>query len=137
MPLSKVFNISLNLSQFPDTLKIAKIISIHKSEDKKSDGNYRPISVLLYFSKIGEKLMYNRLLTYLNDILVQNQYGFRAKHSTYMALLQLADDISNELDLKNNSIGTFIDLSKAFDTIDHALLIKKLLYYGIRGIALD
>ena len=83
--------------------------------------------------------MYNRLLTYLNfnDILVKNQSGFCDKHSTYMALLQLTDDISNELDLKNNSIGIFIDLSNAFDTIDQALLIKKLLYYGIRGIALD
>ena len=80
--------------------KNCQIISIHKSEDKKSFGKNRPISVLPYFSKIGEKLLYNRLLTYLNfnDILVKNQYGFRDKHSTYMALLQLADDISNELD---------------------------------------
>ena len=114
MPRSKVFNISLNLCQFPDTLKIAKIISIHISEDKKSVGNYRPISVLPYFSKIGEKLMYDRLLIYLNinNILVKNQYGFRDKHSTYMALLQLADDISNELDLKNNYIGILLIYQK-------------------------
>ena len=83
--------------------------------------------------------MYNRVLYFLsiNDILVKNQYGFREKRSTYMALLQIVDDIFSELDTKNNSIGVFIDLSKAFDTIDHKLLIKKLSHYGIREVVLN
>ena len=83
--------------------------------------------------------MYNRLLDYVNanNILYPNQFGFREKHSTYIALLKLIDDISEEIDNKNFSIGVFIDLSKAFDTINHDILIKKLNSYGIRGIALE
>lgn len=83
--------------------------------------------------------MYNRLLNYLdiNNILVKNQYGFRKQHSTFMALLKLVDEISEHMDVKNHSVGIFIDLSKAFDTIDHNLLLIKLHRYGIRGTALD
>ena len=83
--------------------------------------------------------MYNRLLDYVNanNILYPNQFGFREKHSTYTTLLKLIDDISEEIDNKNVSIDIFIDLSKAFDTINHDILIKKLNSYGIRGIALE
>ena len=75
--------------------------------------------------------MYHRVLNFLNtnDSVVKNQYGFREKRSTYMALLQLVDDVSSELDIKNNSIGVCIDLLQAFNTIDHKLLIKKLVHY--------
>jgi len=137
--LAIIFDKSLQDGIFPDNLKIAKVVPIHKSEDKNIVSNYRPISVLPVFSKILEKLMYNRLLKYLNskNILNKNQYGFREKHSTYMALLQLIDDISKEMDNRNHTIGIFIDLSKAFDTIDHKLLLKKMEFYGIRGIALQ
>jgi hypothetical protein len=137
-PLAMVFEKSLESGVFPDKLKIARIIPIHKSDDKQVVNNYRPISILPFFSKILEKIMYNRLLKYLNShkVLVQNQYGFRERHSTYMALLKLVDDISEQMDNKNYSIGVFIDLSKAFDTINHSLLLKKLARYGIRGTAL-
>ena len=83
--------------------------------------------------------MYNRLLNYINDnkILVDNQYCFREWHSTYMALLRMVNNISDGLDDKNYSLGLFIDLSKAFDTVNHKLLITKLNHYGIRGIALQ
>ena len=83
--------------------------------------------------------MYNHLFNYLNsnNILFENQYGFRDKHSVFMALLQLIDDISCELDQNNNSRWICIDHTKAFDTIDHSLLLKKLQHYGIRGMALD
>ena len=82
--------------------------------------------------------MYNRLLLYLNksDTLCKNQYGFRENHSTYMALLYLVDDISEELNNKNHSIGVFIDLSKAFDIIDHKLRLQKLDHYGVRVLLL-
>ena len=126
LPLSIIFNKSFQLGQFLDKLKITKIIPIFKSEDKVLIHNYRPISILLFFSKILERLMYSRLLNYLtlNNILVENQFGFRQGHSTYMAL-KLVNDITEELDKGNCSIGIFIDLSKAFDTVDHKLLLRK------------
>ena len=82
--------------------------------------------------------MYNRLLNYLtlNKILVENQFDFQQGHSTYMVLLKLVNDITEELDKGNFSIGLFIDLSKAFDTVDHKLLLRKMEHYGIRGNAL-
>ena len=83
--------------------------------------------------------MYNRLLHYLetNEIITDQQFDFRKAHSTYMAILKLMDEISYELDNKNYSVGIFVDLSKVFDTINHALLCQKFEYYGIRGSALD
>ena len=109
--LSIIFNKSFKLRQFPDKLKIAKIIPIFKSEDKLLINNYRLISILPFFSNILERLMYNRLPNYLtlNKILVENQFGFRHGHSTYMALLKLVHDITEELDKVNFSIGIFID----------------------------
>ena len=85
---------------FPDQLKIARVTPIHKAGDTKCLTNYRPISVLLVFSKISEKLVYKRLLDYLNkhDILSKNQFGFRSMTSTSMALLKLVDDLSRVLD---------------------------------------
>lgn len=138
-PLSAIFNLSFTTGIFPDQLKVARVVPIYKSDDKTSVNNYRPISVLPFFSKILERIMYNRMLCFLNkgDTLVKNQYGFREKHSTSMALLKLVDQITEELNNKQFSIGIFIDLSKAFDTIDHSILIRKLQHYGIRGIALN
>ena len=139
VPLSEVFNVSLSTGVFPDTLKIARITPIYKSDDKSCISNYRPISILSVFSKILESIMYTRLITYLtsNKILADNQYGFREKHSTYMALINLVDKISEQIDSKMITAGIFIDLSKAFDTIDHTILLQKMHHYGIRGIARD
>ena len=138
-PLTTIFNKSLESGVFPEKLKLAKVTPIYKSDDKKLLSNYRPISVLPIFSKILEKLMYVRLEKFIekHNILCENQFGFREKHSTYMALLDICDQITRQLDSKAFSLGIFIDLSKAFDTIDHNILIAKLENYGVRGIALN
>ena len=114
------------------------ITPVYKSDDRKFFGNYRPISILPIFSKILERIIYNRLLAYLDKmhILSSNQYGFRKNYSTYMALIELIDSLSHSIDNNEYTIGIFVDLSKAFDTVDHKILISKLNHYGIRGTPL-
>ena len=121
-------------------MKHAKVTPIYKTDDKLLVNNYRPISILPVFSKILEKLMHKRLMSFFIDkynLICDNQYGFREKHSTYMAVLNILEQISAEMDKKKYSLGIFLDLSKAFDTIDHSRLLKKLENYGVRGNALN
>jgi len=127
-------------------LKIAKVCPIFKGGASNEFSNYRPISVLPSFSKIFEKAVFNRLNSYIstNNILshmvfVQYgyQYGFRSKFSTYMSLLDLNDKVTDSIDKKKIVVGIFIDLSKAFDTINHNILLKKLEHYGVRGNSLS
>ena len=120
---------------FPDKLKIAKVFPIYKSGKKYVLSNYRPISVLPCFSKILERIMYNRLYNYLNEneILNDKRFGFRAGHSTEHAILEPIDQVSDAFDNNNFVLGVFIDLSKAFDTIDHNVLLGKLSMYGAKG----
>ena len=101
--------------------------------------NYRTISLLSLFSKILERLMCNRLLEFLNkhNILNKYQLGFRNMHSTFMALITLLENLRNALDRGNCAIGIFLDFQKAFDTVNHKILLGKLNCYGIRGIAFD
>ena len=135
--LAHISNASLTTGVFPDALKLAKIVPIFKNGSKKVVSNYRPISVLSAFSKIFERIMYTRLDNYLdiNDILHQSQFGFRKKLSTSMALLELTEEISKSIDDRNYTVGVFIDLAKAFDTVDHKILLQKLHHYGVRGTA--
>ena len=115
------------------------MIPVFKAGDLKSVTNYRPISILPIFSKIFEKVIYKRLDDFLtkNEILHKNQFGFRARLSTCTALLQLVDKITGSIDRRKTTIGVFIDLAKAFDTVDHQILLQKLECYGIRGVALN
>ena len=136
-PLEIIINSSFKTGIVPNYLKIAKIHPIFKEGNKRDILNYRPISVLPSFSKIFERLVHNRLSKYITklNILSPQQYGFRKEYSTYMALLDFYDKISSHIDNNLYTIGVFIDLKKAFDTIDHHILLKKLYFYGIRGVA--
>ena len=124
---------------FPDELKIAKVIPLFKSGKRHDLSNYRPISILPLFSKIFEKLIHVRLTSFFdtNNVLSENQFGFRRKHSTVHALNTAISSITKSMNDKSYSIGLFIDFSKAFDTIKHDILLSKLEHYGIRGPALD
>lgn len=135
-PLLHIINLSFSQGIFPDYLKLAKVIPLFKNGDLSRFNNYRPISVLSVFSKLFERLFYNRLVSFLNqeDILYENQFGFRKSHSTQLALILLLDKITNALEDGNYVVGIFLDFSKAFDTVNHEILLKKLLHYGIRGI---
>ncbi len=137
--LASLINHSIDKGIFPDALKIAKILPIYKSGDRSSITNYRPISLLNTFSKIYEKVILNRLDDFLNKhkILYEGQFGFRKNHSTQLAIISYLDHITAALDKNEHSISLFIDLSKAFDTINHNILLKKLDSYGIRGLAND
>ena len=137
-PLTLLINQVLNTGIFPDEIKIAKVIPIFKKDDPTLFKNYRPISLLSTISKIIEKIIFTQLSLYFdeNKLIFDNQYGFRPKHSTEYAALELVDRIITQMDVKEVPINIFLDLSKAFDTIDHTILLAKLRYYGIHDTAL-
>ena len=137
-PLCFIFNKSLLTGVVPDKLKISKVIPIFKKNDCKNVENYRPISLLSIFAKLLEKVMHSRLYYFLDKhhILIDEQFGFRPKYSTSLGVFSLTHYISQQLDNGKYCIGLFMDLSKAFDTIDHHILLNKLQSYGIRGLPL-
>ena len=139
-PLSNVINLSFQNGVFPENLKTAKTIPIFKDKGSNLEcSNYRPISLLSNINKIFEKLMHSRLYNFLSihNCIYDLQFGFRSKHSTNHALLDLTEDIRRALDDNSFAVGIFIDLQKAFDTVDHNILLHKLDHYGIRGLAND
>ena len=138
-PLTYVCNLSLNEGIFPDILKIANIIPLYKKYDPVFFNNYRPVSLLCSLSKVLEKLMYNRVISFLDDnnILFKYQFGFRKSHSTYLALTILMDKLIKSIENGDHVVGVYLDFSKAFDTVNHTILLTKLHHYGIRGQALN
>lgn len=137
-PMSLMINQSLFSGIFPDKLKIAKVLPIHKKDAIDICNNYRPISLLPNFSKIFEKIVFNQTLEYFtsNNLFFPSQHGFRPNHSTETAATELLDILKLDIDKGHVPVGVFLDLSKAFDTIDHNILLNKLKYYGLGAIAL-
>ena len=138
-PLTIIINQSLTTGIFPSKLKIAKVIPIYKKGDENITDNYRPISLLPSISKIFEKVVYMQVYDYFNEykLFYESQYGFRKAHSTEQACIELVDKVLQSLDKGEIPVAIFIDLSKAFDTLDHGILLSKLDYYGIKGISLQ
>ena len=136
-PISIIVNKSLQEGVFPQSLKIALVCAIFKKNDKTKCANYRPISLLSNIGKIFERVMFNRIERFLNEhnLIYKYQYGFRKKYSTNHALLSIVEEINTNLDNKNFACGVFVDLQKAFDTVDHQILQSKLSHYGINGFA--
>jgi hypothetical protein len=137
-PLAFIYNLSLKQCIFPDKLKIADIKPIFKSGDKTNMNNYRPISMLSNYSKIFEKIIKARLISFLekNQLLSKNQFGFRPGLSTDNALYKVTQFLYSALDNSKKSLAIFLDIAKAFDTVDHDILLNVLPSFGINKCSL-
>ena len=135
-PLTEIVNMSLKEGVFPTLNKEARVCPTFKKGDRFQCENYRPISLLSNISKIFERVVYNRIEEFLTSTkqLYPLQFGFRKNFSTNHALLSIVEQVREAMDSKMYSCGVFIDLEKAFDTVNHEILLQKLNYYGIRGI---
>ena len=138
-PLEIIFNASFARGIVPNKFKIARVLPVFKNGIQTNMSNYRPISLLSVFNRILEKIMYNRLSNFIEkmNIIYAKQFGFRSHHSTEHAILSIVDKIHEGIEKVMFSCGIFLDFSKAFDTVNHAILVRKLEHYGIRGIAKD
>ena len=138
-PLTLIINQILSTGIFPDNIKVAKVIPLFKKGDKALFDNYRPIYILPSIYKIFERIIFNQMHVYFTSraLYYNGQYDFRKKHSTEFATLELTAIITLDIDIGDIPISICIDLSKAFDTLDHNILISKLQYYGLNRTALQ
>ena len=139
MPLQLICNKSIECGQYPNGIKIAKVVAIYKKGMMHIADNYRPISLLSGFNKMFEKLIHKNLMKFIDkhNIVFMYQFGYRKLHSTTLALIEITDKIKKWLDEGNYVLGIYIDLTKAFDTVDYDILFWKVNQYGIRGHAND
>ena len=130
--LTKIFNASLALQTFPDIWKRGKIIPLFKCNDPTAPSNYRPITSLPTLSKIMERIVHRQIYKYLQEhkLITSEQFSFRPNLSTNVTLTQVTEEILYNMENKLNTGAVFIDLRKAFDTVDHTLLIRKLKLFG-------
>jgi hypothetical protein len=134
-----IFNKCIDLGYYPSEMKIGQVAPIHKKGKQDEKNNYRPITVLTQFNQIFERLLSKRFLNFFekHNIVTKKQFGFLKKHCTEHAILDLKEFLMNKLDKKKITAVLFLDLQKAFDTVDHQILLQKLHHYGVRGKAHD
>ena len=138
-PLTHIVNMSIMTGEVPDYMKIARVVPLYKAGDKNKATNYRPISLLSVLAKVLEGTVYKRLMKYFcnKHLLSEAQFGFRQNKNTKGALIKFINTIQNGIDRGRKTGAVYIDLKKAFDTVDYKILFIKLQKYGIRGIALE
>ena len=138
-PMMICVNRSLTEGLFPQAMKLADVYPLFKSKDKGETNNYRPISLLLTLSKLLEKIVYGEVYHFLNDTnqIYNSQYGFRSGHNCENAIGELLSAVLKGFQSNKYTVGVFLDLSKAFDTLKHSILLEKLHYYGIQSTALN
>ena len=135
--LAHCINDSFSTGNFAQCLKLALVIPLHKKKEKTNPTNYRPVSLLVAISKIIEKIIFKRIYNYMKNKLTNEQFGFRPKHCTSDLMIYLMEKINEIINQDKFSMVLFFDLAKAFDTLDHTILFRKLERYGIRGPPLD
>ena len=137
-PLCSIINHSLLDGEFPDLMKLVKIIPLHKGGELQLPDNYQPISLLPVLSKVLEHVIYDQTIKYLenNSVLYARQYGFRKFHSTSDAVMNLVGEVLTGFERDNMILGVFIDLRKAFDTVSHSLILEKLSKIGVNDVEL-